>query len=291
MGFLSRWLKRRPESVRQARFRGHLYPERDEAIRERVERALQRAAPAKPPRGALKAMIVPFAELGYIEEVLGRCWAQVAAQQERIERVALIGSATRVPFQGVAVSATAAWEVPGWPDQPAWVDEVWREQIATLELARAIEAVHEPELALEAQLAFLRAALHDDQVTILPLLMGDGSAEPLQRLIEVLAEREGSLIVVATELCYGAPSAQSEALIERATGAILNLEAAEVSRQEVSAAAPVRALLKVAAARAWRPRCVGTTTSAEAQQRSSEQLIVQDQGLVTGYGGFLFEQA
>jgi AmmeMemoRadiSam system protein B len=282
MGFLSRFLKKTPERVRDAHFAGHLYPASADELGERVDRALKQATTQVEP-GRLRALIVPFAQLDYIDDVLGACWAQ--ARDTRIERVVLLGSALRIPFQGVAMSTVNAWRTPLGQ---TWVDEVWREQLQSLELVRGLDAIHEREPSLELQLPFVQRVLGED-VTVLPLLMGDGGTSEVRHILEVLGAREHTLLVVATELAYGTSHAQGDEEIARVTDAILGCDTSSIGRGAVTARHPVRALLELAREKSWRVSHLGATTSRAQQQARDEQLAVQDQGLMTGYAGFAFE--
>lgn len=282
MGFLSRFLKKTPERVRDAHFAGHLYPEDTNELGARVDHVLKQAAPQVEPE-QLRALIVPFAQFDYIDEVLGACWAQ--ARDTKIERVVLLGSALRIPFQGVAMSTVHAWRSPLGQ---TWIDEVWREQLHALDLVRGLDAIHEHEPSLELQLPFVQRVLGED-VTVLPLLMGDGGTKEMRHILEVLGAREHTLLVVATELAYGTSHAQGDEEIARITDAILSCDASAIGRGDVTARHPVRALLDIAREKSWRVSHLGTTTSRAQQQARDEQLAVQDQGLMTGYAGFAFE--
>ncbi len=285
MGFLSRLLKKKPERVREAQFAGHLYPASGEELGERLERALGDVKPPQHP-GKLRALIVPFAQLDYIEAILVNCWGLV--RREEIARVALVGSALRIPFHGVAMSTAQAWRSPLGA---SWLDEVWSEQLQSLELVRGIDAIHEHEPSLELQLPFIQRVLEED-ATIMPLLMGDGSTTQMLHILKVLAAREQSLLVVATEIAYGMTHEEGDAEIARVIDAIQKLDPDALTRGSVTARHPVRALLSLAREEQWQVTALGHTTSREEQERREEQLVVQDQGLMAGYAGFaLYEPA
>ena len=286
MGFLSRFLKKKPASTRAPQFAGHLYPEDPATLTSRIEQLISPPDDTNAVAGKkLKALIVPFAELSYCGDIMGKCWGHVQAQEQTPKHVALLGSGLRIPFQGVAMSTSEAWTSPLGTE--LWTDEVWKMQLEHLEVVRPIEEVHTHEPALEVQLPFVENVL-GEEVTILPMLMGDGRTEDLEQLLEILQMREHGLIIIATELAYGAEVEEGTELMQDAIDAIESLEYEKIRRKMVTARHPVRALLKLARKEGWSVQNLGTSRSDELQRERNEQLTVQDQGFMTGYAGFAF---
>lgn len=291
MGFLSRFLQKKPSTIREPRFAGHLYPGDGHLLGQRIDALLDRARedapPPSAPTGKLRALIVPFAELDYIGPLLATSWAVAAQAAPETRHVALLSSGLRIPFQGIARSAVDAWRSPLDSHQFLWTDEVWNMQMESMEGLRALEAVHEHEPAIELQLPFLLKAFGANDATFAALLTGDGASSALPPLLEVLMMRAASLLVIPTEFAYGATIEEGAALMEGARQALLGLDSRALTRQMLSAYKPVQALLDLARKKGWRVEQIGTFTSShELQHQRQEQLVVQDQGLMTGYGAF-----
>lgn len=295
MGFLSRFLKKKPATVREPGFAGHLYPLDGALLGQRVDALLdvareQRMPPEAGERGGrLRALIVPFAELDYSGPLLARSWALAREAAPDTRHVALVSSGLRIPFQGIARSAVAAWRSPLDAQEYIWTDEVWSMQMESMEGIRPLDAVHEHEPALELQLPFLSRAFGEQEMTIAALLTGDGAGAHLPSLLEVLTMRTSSLLVIPTELAYGSTIEEGEALMRIASEAILARDASALRRPMLSAYRPIQATLELAREKGWRVEQVGEAiTSHELQRQRDEQLIVQDQGLMTGYAAFAF---
>lgn len=298
MGFLSRFLKKKPSTVREPSFAGHLYPADGAALTGRVDALLDRAneqaraSEEGEPSGKLRALIVPFAEFDYSGELLARSWALASRAAPDTAHVALLSSGLRIPFQGIARSAVAAWRSPLDEDAYVWLDEVWSMQMESMEGIRPLDAVHEHEPALELQLPFMLRAFEEQEMTIAALLTGDGASTSLPALLDVLTMRTASLLVIPTELAYGATLEEGPDLMQSARDAILARDANALTRTMLSAYKPAQALLHLAQEKDWRVEQVGELiTSHQLQEQRDERLIVQDQGLMTGYGAFAFYSA
>lgn len=246
-GFFRRLLRGRPDPLRAAHVAGHLYPSDPKALRALVTQQLTdahaRTAPLPtPPR----ALILPSGDLTIVGETIADGWAAARGHLGHITRVLILGSAQRIPFQNIAVSSAAAWDIPGGH---LWTD---REATAALleahpEHTRVIDAAHEPEVVLETHLPHLRAALGED-VTIIPLLAGDGGPEASQRALDHLWD-DRTLALLSTELSHELSADEAAALDTTTARLIEALDGAALTRDRATARVPLRALLDTAKAR------------------------------------------
>lgn len=256
-GFFRRLLRGRPDPLRAAHVAGHLYPGDARALRALVQRQLAdaqaRTAPLpQPPR----ALIVPGGDLEIVGDTLADGWAAARGHLGHITRVVVLGSAQRIPFQNLAISSAAAWDLPGGY---LWTD---REATAALleahpEHTRIIDAAHEPEVVLETQLPHLRGALGED-VAIIPLLAGDGGPEASRLALEHLWD-DRTLVVLSTELSHELSADEAATLDATTARHIEALDGAALTRDHATARVPLRALLTIAAARGLRAHTLSLT--------------------------------
>ena len=279
-GFFKKLFGRTPETWREPQFAGHLYPEEPGALTERVESFLEDTAPEIP--GRLEALVVPFAQLAVMGPVAAPAWRLARQARERIERVVLVGSAQRIPFQGVALPSQQAWREPAGD---VWLDRELLEELAAMEQARIIDAAHGPEPMLEVQLPLLRRAL-GERARIVPVLMGDGGAERLEPILERAWDSPRTLVVVVTELAREVAAGDAERLGEEAAEAIERLDGEAISRHHASARVPLRALLSIARGRGLRAHRLDVRHTGQLGIEREQLVTERTSGLVLGFGSF-----
>src|SRR5437762_10487333 len=147
--------------------------------------------------GIPKAVIVPHAGFVYSGITAAQAYIRLAAARGAIERVVLLGPTHRVPVRGVAVPAASEYETP------LGKVAIDRDAIAALRdlpQIRESDAVHAWEHSLEVQLPFLQTVLSDFK--LVPLAVGDATAEEVEQVIDRLWGGPETLIVVSSDLSH-----------------------------------------------------------------------------------------
>jgi hypothetical protein len=185
------------QPVRPAAVAGSWYPGTASALRREVQRYLDAAAPG--PQGDVRGVIAPHAGLIYSGPVGAFAYATLAGR--RYDSIVVVGPSHYVPFEGVAIVARGAFDVPGGPIPIA--------EAAAAELQRAsprvreMPAAHAREHSLEMQLPFLAQVLPG--TPIVPLVMGRQTRETIvdlgQALAAVFADRS-VLLVASSDLSH-----------------------------------------------------------------------------------------
>jgi AmmeMemoRadiSam system protein B len=150
--------------VRRAAVAGSWYPDDPARLTKDIDAYL--ASVDTPPDGRPRAIVVPHAGLMYSGPVAA--FAYHAARSGRPDAVVLVGPSHFVPFAGVSIWPTGAWETPlGRLD----IDEDLADGIrAGSDVIVELEAAHGREHSLEMQLPFLAHLLPG--VPIVPMVMG-----------------------------------------------------------------------------------------------------------------------
>lgn len=271
MSLLTRLFRRKPRTWRAPQLAGHLYPISAEALTALLDAPGE--APRAQPKGTLKALVVPFAELGFMHPIAQPAWALARDAGADWTRVVLMAPALRLPFGGLA---TPSWEAFRSPLGDAWLDRVILDELAEQsEAARCHDPAHEVEATLEVLVPYAQHFLTG--VPLAPILVGDGAERAAQGFIDIMAQQPGTLLVIATELSCELPDAQARALDADTAAKIEALDADSITRERASSKQTLAALLRVAAQRGWTAHTLALGTSAAASG---------DRGAVVGYGAF-----
>lgn len=185
------------ENVRTAAVAGAFYPGTRAAIRQMVQRYLQKAEPAWD--GPLRAIVVPHAGLIYSGWVAAYAFALLKGRP--FSTVLMVGPAHyATPYRGFALYAHGAFETP--------IGRIPVETDAAHALLRyGDEFAHRPdnhrhEHSLEVQLPFLQEMLSDLRIT--PILMTSQHASKCHRLADAIAAvwNETTLLLASTDLSH-----------------------------------------------------------------------------------------
>jgi MEMO1 family protein len=147
------------------------------------------------PPAIAKALIAPHAGYVYSGQVAATAFAAVKGSP--VKRVVLIGPAHYVRLAGIAVPTVAAFETP-LGRVP--VDHDALATIADLPFVSRDDAPHAPEHALEVELPFLQTVL--GEFTLVPLLVGEASAQEVGEVLGRLWGGADTLIVVSSDLSH-----------------------------------------------------------------------------------------
>jgi len=260
------------DGKRPAAVAGQFYPRDPRELRMDIRRYLREAGTFE--GSGPKAVIAPHAGYMYSGPIAGSVYARVAASREPIRRVVLLGPSHYAAFRGLGASSASAFLTP------LGEVEVDREGNA---LARRLPGVatrddaHREEHSLEVQLPFLQETL--PQFTIVPLLVGDATAEEVALVLEALWGGKETLVVVSSDLSHYHAYDRARALDQEAAAAIEALEAHRLGQEQACGCRPIRGLLVAARRRGLKCATVDLRNSGDTAGRRDR---------VVGYGGFIF---
>jgi len=248
---------------------GTFYPADGEVLGSLVDRLLVAQARGASPAGrpVPKALIVPHAGYEYSGFVAASAYARLAPAAGQIRRVVMLGPAHRAWFEGLALPDADRLETP-----------LGASRSARLELPGVIVSsrAHAHEHSLEVQLPFLQRVLGD--VELVPLLVGDTSAESVAGVLDTLWGASDTLVLVSSDLSHyhswheaGRRDAQSAAQIEALDPSL--------SHDQACGATPINALLIAARRRGLRAECLDLRNSGD---------TAGPRDRVVGYGAFAF---
>ncbi len=261
-------MKTRPAAVA-----GLFYPADPEPLRQQIQSWLAQAAGSGP---APKAIIVPHAGYVYSGEVAAQAYARLRAAHDRIRRVVLLGPNHRVPLSGLALPTVDAFETP-LGVVPLAHEAV--AQILKLPQVRAFDLPHQQEHSLEVQLPFLQTVLDDFQ--LVPLVVGETSAQQTRQVLDTLWDGDDTLIVVSSDLSHYHDYDTARTLDGETCRAIETLNSNAIDFDHACGRNPVIGLLDLA-----RDKHLKVTTLD--LRNSGDTAGSRDR--VVGYGAWMFEQ-
>jgi len=254
---------------------GLFYPG-DAAVLARDLQAMLSAVPeSKIPADVPKAVIVPHAGYIYSGPIAASAYARLRRLRDTIRRVLLLGPVHRVPVHGLALPGALAFETP-LGRVP--VDREAVNRILPLRQVTTSVAAHALEHSLEVQLPFLQQVLGDFQ--LVPLAVGDATAEEVAEVIEILWGGPETLIVVSSDLSHYLPYNLAQHIDNQTCAAIVRMQALD-SHEQACGATPVNGLLLAARRRHLTPLLLD-------QRNSGDTAGERDR--VVGYAAFAFTE-
>ncbi len=259
-------------SVRPPAVAGMFYPEESRDLDAAVGKYLAATQAAGP---APKALIAPHAGYIYSGPIAASVYARLAAARDAIDQVVLLGPAHRVPFRGLAASAATAFATP-LGTVP--VDVAAVERILALPQVVVHDEAHRLEHSLEVQLPFLQRVLGD--FTLVPLVVGDASADEVAEVIETLWGGAETVIVVSSDLSHYLDYDSARRLDALTCRAIEDLRPDDIGPEQACGRVPIQGLLNVIRARGMRAATVGMCNSGD---------TAGPRDRVVGYGAWTFD--
>jgi AmmeMemoRadiSam system protein B len=263
-------------AVRHAAVDGLFYPAAPGPLRAQVASYLAGVSAYDDAAPLPKMLIAPHAGYEYCGPVAACAYALLGRRRERIiRRVVLLGPAHRVAVRGLATPEADAFETP--------LGQIPLDlaSLAILEdLPQVIrdDRAHEYEHSLEVQLPFLQTLL--DGFTLVPLVVGDVSADAVAQVLERLWGGEETLIVISSDLSHYLPYEQAQALDRATAQRILRLDAG-LTPLEACGAIAINSALLAAQRHGLAPRLLDLRNSGD---------TAGDRGRVVGYGAMAFEE-
>ena len=258
-------------TVRPPAVAGAFYPGTPAILQAQVT-ALLAAAKATGQRQP-KALIAPHAGYVYSGPVAASAYALLSPFRDAYDRVVLLGPAHRAYLRGLALPAADAFATP--------LGEVRldREAIAAIRHLPQVsisDDAHAQEHCLEVHLPFLQQVLAG--FTLVPLAVGEVSAEQVAEVLRVLWGDDRTLIVISSDLSHYLPYPQARTMDEQTARLVLGM-APRLNHEQACGATPVNGLLLEASGRGLRPELLDLRNSGD---------TAGDKSRVVGYASFAF---
>ncbi len=260
--------------VRPAAVAGRFYPADPAELRDLINVLLAQVPPATGP--APKALIAPHAGYLYSGPIAASAYAQLIPGRDQIRRVVLLGPSHYVPLDGLATSSAEAFATP-LGLVPLDLETVRRAQ--SLPQVTQMDEAHAQEHSLEVHLPFLQTVLGD--FTLVPLAVGDTSAEEIAEVLEALWGGPETRFVISSDLSHYHDLQSARRLDQATAKAIEALKPAGVGEEHACGRIPIRGLLQVARQHGLRARTIDLRTSGDTAGPRDQ---------VVGYGAFVFEE-
>jgi len=259
--------------VRPPAVAGRFYPDGAIPLRASVERYLGEARQAD---FDPKAVIAPHAGYVYSGPVAGSafaCWRGMPGA-DRVRRVVLLGPSHHMAFEGLALSAAAAFQTP-LGQVP--VDAEACAQLAALPGVKYLEEAHILEHCLEVELPFLQCLFPN--ISLVPLVAGRASDRQVADVLETIWGGPETRFVISSDLSHYLDYAAAGVLDRATSASIEKLEPQEIREHQACGRIPIRGLL-VAAQR------LGLKAHQVDLRNSGDTAGPKDR--VVGYGAFVF---
>ena len=260
-------------AVRPAAVAGMFYPEAPKVLSAEVRSHLGRSE--RPAEGSTrpKALIVPHAGYCYSGAVAASAYARLSLEGAPIRRVVLAGPTHRVPVRGLTLPSARAFATP------LGTVELDRDAVALAlgqPQVRESDAAHALEHSLEVQLPFLQTLLRE--FSIVPLVVGNATAEEVADVIELLWGGPETLIVISSDMSHYRRYTEARQIDRVTANAVLALSET-LDHEQACGATPINGLLIAARRHGLRPELIDLRNSGD---------TAGDKSRVVGYASFAF---
>ncbi len=185
---------------RKPHFAGHFYPNKKEAVIEKLNQFFSEIKTKKTSENLLHALIVPHAGWIYSGKVAAYGYNQVTPNAD-YKRVFVITSSHQFRFEGADIFASGNYETP--------LGEIKTDIVLAQKLIEKHKCFihnfgnHENEHSLEVQLPFIQAKLSDNFL-LLPIIIGTDKVAELQNIADALEPyfTPENLFVISTDFSH-----------------------------------------------------------------------------------------
>jgi AmmeMemoRadiSam system protein B len=226
------------EVIRPTAVAGTFYPDDPAILQAQIADFLQEARPTeiRP-----KALIVPHAGYIYSGSIAASGYIALLQKSPPYSRVVLVGPSHRVPFKGVATSRATHFSTPlgHIPLDRKALSELEKQSHVT-----PFDEAHAFEHSLEVQLPFLQATIGD--FSLIPLVVGDISAEQLAERLDTVWGGPETLIVISSDLSHYHSYKMAQEMDQTTAEAIASLAPSMISYDDACGRTGLNALLILA---------------------------------------------
>jgi len=263
------------QQIRQPAVAGSFYPGQKQTLENDVAIMLETArlqAEIQPPP---KAIIVPHAGYIYSGPIAASAYTQLANVSDIIKRVVLLGPVHHVAVRGLALPDVATFSTPLGEIQ---VDLNAAASIENMPQVCHSTAAHAPEHSLEVQLPFLQSVL--EEFTLVPLAVGNATAQEVAEVLEVLWGGPETLIVISSDLSHFLPYQTAQIVDGHTAQDILSLHG-PLQHDQACGGTPINGLMLAAKHHRLQPHLLDLRNSGDTSG---------DKNRVVGYASFSFTE-
>lgn len=253
---------------------GMFYPDNAHELRQMIKTFLQEVDETTD--SVPKAIIAPHAGYIYSGPIAASVYARLMPVRNTIKKVVLLGPSHRVPLRGLAASNMQSFATPLGEIS---VDRQALDEVLSLSQVSVLESAHANEHSLEVQLPFLQEILGD--FTVIPLVVGDATAEQVGEVLEKLWGGAETLIVISSDLSHYYDYKTAQKMDKLTSQAIENLHPQDIHHEQACGRIPVSGLLHVAKTRGMQAKTIDLRNSGDTAGPKTQ---------VVGYGAYVFNE-
>jgi len=226
--------------IREAAVAGAFYPDDETQLQHSIKQLFGAAKIPDIKRKLPKALILPHAGYIYSGAVAASGYSLLSGFTEQIDRVVILGPSHRVAFHGIALPDSEYFSTPLGE---LTVDPFAQEMLHHLPFVFQSENAHLLEHSIEVHLPLLQSILTD--FTIVPMVVGDATADEVLQVIECYLGKAGVLVIVSTDLSHF-HDYQKAKIIDAATDQQIVERHHQLNGNQACGCRPLNGLLKYA---------------------------------------------
>lgn len=226
---------------------------------------------APTPKIEPKALIVPHAGYIYSGPIAAAAYNSIKSKAKKITRVVLLGPSHRAAFRGIA---TPGHDIFQTPLGDITIDQKAIKELGNLPCITELKEAHFLEHSLEVHLPFLQQILPN--FTLVPLVVGEASADEVASVLERLWGGEETLIVISSDLSHYHPYQEAKQIDLRTTLAIEAFDC-HIHSEQACGCRPINGLLSAAKNHALKLTTLDVRNSGD---------TAGDKDQVVGYGAY-----
>jgi AmmeMemoRadiSam system protein B/AmmeMemoRadiSam system protein A len=188
-----------------------------------------------------KAIVAPHAGYIYSGPIAANAYSTLAPVRKIIKRVVLLGPAHRVYVKGLAIASATHFATPLGDIA---VDTNLLKSISNLKQVSIMDEAFAQEHSLEVHLPFLQSVL--ENFTLLPIVVGEASAEAVAEVLETVWGGNETLIVVSSDLSHFHDYETARGLDHKTADYIKNRQYDKLGPEQACGCRPINGLLKLA---------------------------------------------
>lgn len=259
------------KTIKQPAVAGLFYPAEPETLHRQVREFIAAARNVTTPTP--KALIAPHAGYIYSGPIAGTAYASLGTATG-IHRVILLAPAHQAVFRGIAYSSASHFQTPLGLIP---VDRQVLEKLSQMPPLHLNDPAFRDEHSIEVQLPFLQEVL--DDFSIIPLLVGDTTAEQVAEVLEQIWDGRGDLVVISSDLSHYLDYETATAMDLKTSRAIEALQPETLTYNSACGRTPVSGLLLLAKKHGLTARTVDLRNSGDTAGSHDR---------VVGYGAYVF---
>jgi AmmeMemoRadiSam system protein B/AmmeMemoRadiSam system protein A len=258
--------------VREAAVAGRFYPGEANELRQSIAELLAGAATDAP---CPKALVAPHAGYIYSGPVAAQAYARVRNGAQHIRRVILLGPSHQLGFNGIATSGAECYATPLGS---VVLDREAIDAVEKLPCVQRLDQAHAGEHALEVQLPFLQTCLSD--FTLVPLVVGNASAEDVATVLATLWGGPETLVVVSSDLSHFLDYDHARER-DAQTSKLIEARSTSIEGNQACGCRPLNGLLQLLRQRDLEIHTIALNNSGD---------TAGDKARVVGYGAYVVQE-